>query len=248
MDDHAHPFLPPAQPPALPQPRGFWQRIGDRLALMLGRPRPAAPPERSVAFTIAVIALGAKIAKADGRVAREEVRAFRRIFKIARADEKHAAHVFDLARRDVAGFDLWADRIARMFAPGDPVLLDVIEGLHVVATADGALHESERVFLDEVARIFGVAPDKLAAIRARHGHGVHCGPCDVLGIPPGTPLDAARVRWRELVRENHPDRAMSRGLPAEAVRLAEVRTRALNEAWQSYRHMFSAPRATCSEP
>ena len=58
--------------PHLPPPRGFWQRMGDRLAAMVGRPRAAVPPERSVAFTIAVIALGAKLAKADGRVAREE--------------------------------------------------------------------------------------------------------------------------------------------------------------------------------
>ena len=33
--------------------------------------------ERSVAFTIAVIALGAKMAKADGQVTRDEVTAFR---------------------------------------------------------------------------------------------------------------------------------------------------------------------------
>ena len=78
----------------------------------MGGKRAAVPPERSVAFTIGVIALGAKIAKADGRVAREEVAAFRRIFKIPRTEERHAAQVFDLARRDVAGFDLWARRIA----------------------------------------------------------------------------------------------------------------------------------------
>ena len=122
MDDLAHPPAPtPA--PHLPPPRGFWQRIGDRLAALIGRPRAVVPPERSVAFTIAVIALGAKLAKADGRVAREEVAAFRRIFKIPRTEERHAAHVFDLARRDVAGFDLWARRIASMFPPADPVQL-----------------------------------------------------------------------------------------------------------------------------
>ena len=36
-----------------------------------------APPERSIAFTIAVIALGAKMAKADGFVTPGEVKAFR---------------------------------------------------------------------------------------------------------------------------------------------------------------------------
>lgn len=233
MDDLAPPPGPEA--PQLPPPRGFWQRIGDRLAALMGRPRAAVPPERSVAFTIAVIALGAKIAKADGRVAREEVAAFRRIFKIPRTEERHAAQVFDLARKDVAGFDLWAQRIAALFPPGDPVLVDVLEGLHIIAIADHELHEAERIYLDEVARIFGIDAQTVMGMRARHDRGHGCPPCEVLGIAPGTPLPEARARWRQLVRENHPDRAQAHGLPPEAVRLAETRTRAINAAWEAYR-------------
>src|SRR5690606_1586987 len=137
--------------PELPKPRSFWQRIADRLAALVATHRPATPPEKSVAFTIAVIALGAKLAKADGTVARSEVAAFRRVFIIPRSEEKNAARVFDLARQDVAGFDAWARRIARMFPPGDPVLADVVEGLFIIAVADTDLHEAEIVFIDEVA-------------------------------------------------------------------------------------------------
>lgn len=223
--------------PNLPKPRSFWQRIGDRLAALLGAARAATPPEKSVAFTIAVIALGAKLAKADGTVARSEVAAFRRVFIIPRSEEANAARVFDLARQDVAGFDAWAQRIANMFPPGDPVLADVLEGLYVIAVADADLHEAEITFLDEVARIFGLAPPQAAAIRARHDRRQGCPSCDVLGIPAETPLPEARKRWRELIRENHPDRAIARGLPPEAIRLAEARTRALNEAWDAFRAM-----------
>ncbi|WP_199260427.1 molecular chaperone DjiA [Paracoccus binzhouensis] len=223
--------------PELPKPRSFWQRIADRLAAIVGARRPATPPEKSVAFTIAVIALGAKLAKADGAVARSEVAAFRRVFIIPRSEEKNAARVFDLARQDVAGFDAWARRIARMFPPGDPVLADVVEGLFIIAVADTDLHEAEIVFIDEVARIFGLPPEQLAAIRARHDRRQGCPSCEVLGVAPDTPLPEARRRWRELVRESHPDRAIARGLPPEAIRLAEARTRALNEAWENFRAM-----------
>ncbi|UXU74474.1 MULTISPECIES: molecular chaperone DjiA [unclassified Paracoccus (in: a-proteobacteria)] len=223
--------------PELPRPRSFWQRIADRLAAIVGARRPATPPERSVAFTIAVIALGAKLAKADGAVARSEVAAFRRVFIIPRSEEKNAARVFDLARQDVAGFDAWARRIAAMFPPGDPVLADVIEGLFIIAVADADLHEAEIIFIDEVARIFGLDPAQVAAIRARHDRRQGCPACEVLGIAPDTPLAEARKRWRELVRENHPDRAIARGLPPEAIRLAEARTRALNQAWENFRAM-----------
>lgn len=228
-------FAAPTACPALPRPRSFWQRIGDRLAAFLGSARAAAPPERSVAFTIAVIALGAKLAKADGQVRRAEVAAFRKVFIIPRAEEKNAARVFDLARQDVAGFDAWARRIAAMFPADDPVLADVIEGLCIIAVADGEMHEAEIAFIDEVGRIFGIPPARLAALRASHDPGTGCPPCDILGIPADTPLPEARKRWRKLVLEAHPDRAVARGLPPEAVRLAEARTRRLNEAWENFR-------------
>ncbi|MDO5528913.1 MAG: TerB family tellurite resistance protein [Paracoccus sp. (in: a-proteobacteria)] len=221
--------------PELPRPRSFWQRIADRLAAFIGAARPAEPAEKSVAFTIAIIALGAKVAKADGRVDRTEVAAFRRIFKIPRGEERNAARVFDLARQDVAGFDIWARRIARMFPPGDPVLENVVEGLTLIASADAVLHRSEIEIITEIARIFGLSEAATSAIFARHDPEASCPPCEVLGINEGTPLDLARERWRALIRENHPDRAIAAGLPREAIRLAEARTRAINEAWEQYR-------------
>jgi DnaJ like chaperone protein len=76
---------------------------GEGLSRVFERLR--TPPERRVAFAIAVIALGAKMAKADGQVTRNEVSAFREVFQIAQADEAGAARVFNLARQDVAGFE-----------------------------------------------------------------------------------------------------------------------------------------------
>lgn len=227
--------------PDLPKPRSFWQRIADRLRAFGGCQRAATPPERSVAFTIAVIALGAKLAKADGAVARSEVTAFRRVFIIPRAEEKNAARVFDLARQDVAGYDAWARRIAAMFPPGDPVLADVIEGLVIIALSDADMHQAEIDFIDEVGRIFGLTPARITAIRMRHDRKTGCAPCDILGIPLDTPLPDARKRWRSLVREAHPDHAIARGLPPEAIRLAEARTRRLNEAWERFRMMHATP-------
>lgn len=222
--------------PELPPRPGFWRRIGDRFAAFLagGGRHTATAPEASVAFAIAVIALGAKLAKADGRVHRSEVSAFRRIFVIPRAEEKNAARVFDLARQTPVGFDAWAQRIRALFPTGHPILEEVLEGLVVVAAADGELNAAERAFITDVATIFGLADGRVAAILARHDPG-GCVPCKVLGIAPDTPLEEARARWRALVREAHPDAAIAHGLPPEAVRLAEIRTRRLNEAWQQFR-------------
>ncbi|MFU8776857.1 MAG: TerB family tellurite resistance protein, partial [Roseovarius sp.] len=114
----------------------IWVRISEALSALANGEglsavfdRLRTPPERSVAFTIAVIALAAKMAKADGQVTRDEVTAFREVFQIAETDEANAARVFDLARQDVAGFEEYARRIARMFEGQPGTLCDLMEGL-----------------------------------------------------------------------------------------------------------------------
>lgn len=237
MSDSLHSF------PLQPSRRSFWRRVADRLLAFIGGNTPATPPERSVAFTIAVISLGAKLAKADGEVRKSEVNAFRRIFIIPRSEEKAAARVFDLARETVAGYQAWARRIARLFPAGDPILEDVMEGLYIIAAADGTIKPEEYAFLDEVSSIFGLDTQVVMDIRNRHDPNDRCLPCEILGVAPDTPLTEARRKWRDLIREAHPDRAIARGLPPEAVRLAASRTRSINEAWQHFRDNHAENRA-----
>lgn len=219
----------------------IWSRIaaalealatGEPLSAVLDRLRAAPlPPERSVAFTIGVIALGAKLAKADGQVTRDEVATFRAIFTIPPADEADAARVFNLARQDVAGFDAYARKIAGLFPPGDPVLRDLMEGLFRVAMADGDFHPDEEAFLAEVASIFGLSDRCFAAIKAQFVPEGGSDPFAVLEISPDATLEQARAAFRAGVRDSHPDALRARGLPEEALAAAEDRMKALNAAW-----------------
>lgn len=221
------------------QPMSIWSQIaeiinalrkGESLSSVFERLR--SPPERSVGFTIAVIALGAKLAKADGQVTRGEVAAFRRVFTIPAEEEANAARVFNLARQDVAGFDQYAHKIADMFTPGDAVLVDLLEGLFEVAFADGHFHPAEEAFLTEVAGIFGLDQRCFNCLRARVVGDVAPDPYAVLAIAPDAPLAEVKAAYRAAVRESHPDRMAARGVPPEAVRLAENRLRDVNRAWE----------------
>ncbi|SLN20369.1 molecular chaperone DjiA [Ruegeria meonggei] len=216
----------------------IWTRISDALsALAQGESltdvfeKLRSPPERSVAFAIAVIALGAKMAKADGQVTRDEVTAFRDVFQIARDDEAGAARVFDMARTDVAGYQDYARKIARMFADDSTTLCDLMEGLFHIAMADGFYHPNEDVFLEEVSRIFGQTDAQFLALRARFVPDAPKDPYTVLGVPRDMALPDIRKIWRQLVRETHPDAMMARGVPEEAVRLAEKKMIDINRAW-----------------
>ncbi|MBI6629632.1 TerB family tellurite resistance protein [Pontibaca salina] len=216
----------------------LWTRITDALAA-LGKgeslsavfDRLRSRPERSVAFAIAVIGLGAKMAKADGKVTRDEVAAFREVFQIAREDEAGAAHVFNLARSDVAGYRQYARRIRRMFANDRQMLCDLMEGLFHIALADGQYHPAEDRFLADVAEIFGLSGAQFRAVRARFVPDSPCDPYAVLGVTPGTPRAEIRKAWQRLVRENHPDRMIARGVPCEAIKMAEKRLVDINRAW-----------------
>ena len=217
-----------------------WTRIADALsALAQGQGLSAifdtlrSPPERTAAFAIAVIALGAKMAKADGLVTRDEVTAFREVFYIPKAEETNAARVYDLARQDIAGFEEYAHKIRAMFGAAEDTLTDLFEGLFHIALADGAYHPGEDEFLIRIAAIFGFSDQTFSRLRAQFVPDATRDPFDVLGVNPALPLDDIKAVWRKLVLDSHPDRMLARGVPAEAMQLAEKRLIAINQAWNA---------------
>ncbi len=217
-----------------------WQRIsgalsviktGESLSSVLGKLK--TPPEKSTAFTIAVIALGAKMAKADGLVTKDEITAFRQFFFIPKRDESKAAKVFNLARQDVAGYEIYAAQIAKMFKTEKTVLEDLVEGLFYIAVADGHYHPNEDDYVHRVADIFGLDEATYRSLLTRFAPDAPPDAYDVLGVTPDCSLESIRKVWRQKIRETHPDQMMARGLPEEAITLATKRMIAINKAWET---------------
>ena len=82
---------------------------GESFGSLLGLTSPPAddgahPGLRQIAFTIGVIALGAKMARADGEVSEIEAAAFRDFFQVPPGEERNVERFFNLAKRDVCGF------------------------------------------------------------------------------------------------------------------------------------------------
>lgn len=205
-------------------------RSGESLSVVFDALR--GQSDRRVGFTIAVIALGAKMAKADGLVTRNEVTAFREVFQIAKEDEEAAARVFNLARTDVAGFEDYAARIKRMFGDECEPLFDLMDGLFHIAMADGNYHPGEDAFLARVAEIFEISDAAFKRLRARYVPDAERDPYDVLGVTRDASYDDIKASYRRLVRDTHPDRVIARGVPEEAVRLATERMSEINAAWE----------------
>lgn len=193
-----------------------------------GAPFGAAP--RELVFTTGLVALSAKMARSDGVVTRDEVAAFQRIVTIPAEQQARIEALFDLAKQTSAGFEAYAGQIAEAFREEPALLEDVLDGLFLIAAADGAIHEAEHAYLRDVATIFGIGEAEFARIEARHARRPD-DPYLVLGASREMDDAALKQLYRRLVADTHPDREIARGLPEEAVAIATRRLAAINAAW-----------------
>lgn len=188
---------------------------------------------RRVSFSVAIIALSAKMAKADGIVSQAEVNAFRSIFEFPPEEARNVARLYNLAKQDIAGYEAYAEKLANLCGSrtkGCPVLEEIVDALFHIATADGLIHEKELAFLSRIAEIFEIGEDRFNAIASRHMALEH-DPYGILGVSRSDDFSTIRKRYRALASEHHPDRLFARGLPVEMHAAAQQRMAAFNAAY-----------------
>ena len=192
--------------------------------------------DKQVAFTVGVIALGAKMAKADGVVTKDEIEAFKDVFKIPKGEEHNVARIFNQAKQGTAGFEMYARQLGRLFHEDRELLTDVMDGLFHIAVADGQLLPSEDEFLSEVAKEFGFSAAEYMSIRSRHWRCELYDPYNVLHVSPLASDGELRSAYHRLVLENHPDRLIARGVPKEFIEIATKKLAAINAAYEEIKH------------
>lgn len=198
---------------------------------------PAEPPAgrdatTSIAFTIAVIALGAKMAKADGAVTADEVAAFEEVFRVPPEERRNVERVFNLARRDARGFEPYARQVAGMFSDRPAVLEELMHCLFHIAKADGRVQDSELAYLRSVSGLLGFSETEFERIRATELGSPGSDPYSILGVAPDADMAAIKAAYRRLVQENHPDRLIAQGVPEEFVVLATDKLATINQAYE----------------
>jgi len=197
----------------------------------------AADGTKQIAFTIGVIVLGAKLAKADGQVTRDEVDAFKQVFQIPQKEMKNVGRVFDQARKDSGGFEPYARQLAGMFADNPAVLEELLDGLFHIARADGKVAAEELDYLEQLAVIFGFDAQAWDRIRAANLVAEQNDPFRILGVTREASDREIRNAHRRLVVENHPDRLMAQGLPPEFVGMANEKMATINAAYDEIRKL-----------
>jgi DnaJ like chaperone protein len=186
---------------------------------------------RQTAFTIAVVVLSAKMAKADGYVTREEVDTFKRIFDIPENEMSDIGQLFNEARKDAEGFEPYAKQIGGMFGHDQVVCENLLGGLFQIALADGVIHPNELNFLKKVSRAFNLNNNDFNRIQSAHMTTHIVDPYQILGITRKTSDKNIKIAYKKLSRENHPDTLIAKGMPQEFIDIANEKMASINAAY-----------------
>jgi DnaJ like chaperone protein len=215
----------------------FWRNIANLAARRVDLAEcpdcPTGLPGEDPAFSTAVTALGAKLAKVDGRADSGEYAAFAEVFQPDTGSEADVRRLYELARQTTLGFESYAKRLARRYSGCPQLLEDVLDGLFHIAASDGAITFDELDYLEQVSGLLGLSPLTFRRLKATHlGLGAN-DPYAVLNIAPDASDEAVHSAWRAALSEAHPDRVLARGLPAEYVEVAQAKAAAINAAFDT---------------
>lgn len=215
---------------AIGGPLGALAGLAAGHAVDVGTGRMGRSERAQVAFTIAAIALAAKMARADGHASDDEFEVFRRLFHVEAAERANAERFYDLAKRSTDGFQAYARQARSIIGAASPVLEDLVEALLMIAVTDGVT-TAELDFVDSVRREFGINDATYAHIKSRYLAPDPDDPYIILGVTPGADRETIKKAYIALVKRHHPDRHIAEGTPSEFIRVADLRMAEINDAY-----------------
>jgi len=210
-------------------------------------PETLDPRERTqTAFFTATFAVMGHLAKADGRVTRDEVRLASRVMDEMRLSATHrqlAERLFRAGRSPDFPVSEVLDQFRRECRYSAHLVTMFVEILLHAAYADGALHPEERALLESVCGRLRLPAGELerleAMVRAEH-HARSGKPSDtlspadayaILGVDETCPDADLKRAYRRMMNRHHPDKLVAKGLPEEMMRVATEKTREIKAAY-----------------
>ena len=185
---------------------------------------------KQIGFTIGVIVLSAKMAKADGKVTKSEIKAFKEKINVPDNEIKNVARLWDQAKKTTDGFEVYAKQISNLLEKNSSVLEELLNLLVIIAEADGKITNLEKIYLKEVSNIFGFSEqdfERICSSKLKK----HIDPYQTLGVLKDTPLEEIKNKWKTLAMKHHPDRLIAQGIPQDIIETNTYRLKEINNAW-----------------
>ena len=86
--------------------------------------------------------------------------------------------------------------------------------------------------MQNVSKIFGFSHSDFLKLKARFVEIKDMGPHEILGVLPNSDIKEIKRAYKEKVLECHPDRVIARGMPEEAIKLAQTKLAQINNAYE----------------
>ena len=186
--------------------------------------RPSINQKNQAAFFTALFACFAKIAKADGKVTREEVdkvdHFIKERFKFPPDQRAFAIQVFNHAKDDNNSFRDYASQLSSLLSNNQSALVMFYELLFELSMADGHLDPTEEAILNEAIPIFGLDPDLFNLNKRKFGADISDAYA-VLGVTKDMSYKEIKTAYQRKRKEFHPDTLLSKGLPEELLEKAK---------------------------
>ena len=185
---------------------------------------------KQIGFTIGVIVLSAKMAKADGKVTVEEIKAFKEKINVPENEIKNVAKLWDQAKKTTDGFEVYAKQVSDLLEKNSSVLEELLTLLIIIAQADGKITIPEIEYLKKVGDIFGFSNEEFERIYLSKS-GIYSDPYQILGVLQNAPIEEIKQKWKQLAINHHPDRLISQGIPEDLIQKNTSRLKEINNAW-----------------
>ena len=181
-------------------------------------------------FTISFIILSAKLAKSDGQVTDDEIRAFKEKFKVPKSELNKVAKIFNEAKKDSYGYKEIANQVGNLFSDNKILLEELLNNLFFIASSDGNISVNEVDFLKSISKSFKFSEKDFQRIFQSNLNNKDSDPYKVLGVNRSSTDDEIRKKWIKLNKEHHPDNLIAKGMPKEFIKQSNKELAAINIA------------------
>ena len=192
---------------------------------------------KSIVFTAGVIALSAKMAKADGKVTKEEILTFRKLVQIPKDNINQVSKLWELAKETTDGYELYAKQIFSLFSNQPEILERILDILFEIAKSDGNIDSTELNYLKNVSNIFNF--DEIIFKKLLALHNPENNSFEILGVQISDSLEDIQKKWKEMVKNNHPDKLVGQGMPIEFIESANQKLAIINSAYEEIKNLKS---------
>lgn len=206
----------------------------------LKKPKSETMSKFNQCYSVSFFSMAAKIAFADGSVSQDEVDVINKIldvdFKLKPAARNAAVEVFQNALKSPKEFSEYAHELYNLGLEAniDKMLYKtLVAALVKIAMADGSLDCSERKYILEAAAIFELDVGDFNIAReegsnSNEGDDYYA----ILGCKKSDSMDVIKQKYREKIKEFHPDVIMAKGLNESFVAFATENFRKIQEAYE----------------